>query len=215
MPMSANRRKPARRLPVRLAIPLLVLCGLGASPGQAEHAATLDSPYREVTEVAPPGYDNDLLGDTLCLPAERRMGHQTPFEAWRARTATGSDQERVIGVVLPVVTGRGYHGDISLVVGIDAEGAITGARVTDHHETQGLGDAIETRRSDWIRQFDGRSLDDPAGGWALRGDGGEFDGLSGATVTARAVVSAVHQALCYFDLHRERLLAPDAERAAP
>ena len=71
-----------------------------------------------------------------------------------------------------------------------------------------LGDAIEARKSDWILAFEGRSLDDPgADGWAVRKDGGAFDAFTGATITPRAVVAAVHEGLRYFRVHSGEMLA--------
>ncbi|MDO8696593.1 MAG: FMN-binding protein, partial [Pseudomonas sp.] len=50
---------------------------------------------------------------------------------------------------------------------------------------------------------------DPAeSGWAVKKDQGQFDQFAGATITPRAVVKAVHQALRYFDAHQRELLSP-------
>ena len=76
----------------------------------------------------------------------------------------------------------------------------------------GLGDGIEAERSNWIRGFDGRSLDDPrAAGWTVRRDGGEFDQFTGATITPRAIVQAVHTALQYHEKNRKALYETPAE----
>ena len=99
-----------------------------------------------------------------------------------------------------VVSARdGYSGAIRLLVGVDASGAVTGIHVLEHRETPGLGDLVETGKSDWARQFTGRSLGNPvSAGWAVRRDGGEFDQLTGATITPRAIVKAVRETLEYF-----------------
>lgn len=103
-----------------------------------------------------------------------------------------------------VVSARdGYAGAIRILVGIDVDGAVTGVHVLAHRETPGLGDRVESSKSDWARQFDGRSLSDPqADGWKIRRDGGDFDQLTGATVTPRAIVKAVKETLLYFDTNR-------------
>ncbi len=109
---------------------------------------------------------------------------------------------------IPVVAPDGYSGDIRLLVGILANGELAGVRVLNHRETPGLGDAIETRRSDWIRQFAGLSLDaPPANAWTVRKDGGEFDQFAGATITPRAVIKAVRQALVFFEQNQAILFA--------
>jgi electron transport complex protein RnfG len=77
-------------------------------------------------------------------------------------------------------------------------------RVISHSETPGLGDRIESRRSNWAQQFRGTSLDDPeTKRWAVKKDGGIFDQFTGATITPRIIVKAVHKALTHVELHPE------------
>ena len=47
----------------------------------------------------------------------------------------------------------------------------------------------------------------------MRRDEGVFDQFTGATITARAVVSAVRDALLYFEAHRDELFAAPAGSA--
>ena len=164
------------------------------------------SRLREVATVAPAGHDDRLLDHVLTRPAAPAFGFEAPGTLWQAR-----DGERVLGVVVPVTAPEGYSGDIALVVGLDAAGTITGVRVTEHRETPGLGDRIEARKGDWIEQFTGHSLaNPPAGGWAVGQDGGGIDALTGATITSRAVVAAVHRTLQWFEAQPASLLAtPD------
>lgn len=117
----------------------------------------------------------------------------------------------VNAVVLPVTAPNGYTGDIDLLVAIDRAGELLGVRVVAHQETPGLGDAIEADRSDWILQFDGRSLAMPAPEqWQVRKDGGDFDQLTGATITPRAVVAAVKASLTFYRDNQQWLLSlPD------
>ena len=109
-------------------------------------------------------------------------------------------------VVLAATAPDGYNAPIRLLVGIDLEGTVTGVRVISHRETPGLGDAIEIAKSSWIEQFVGASLSQP-NVWAVDKDGGTFDSLTGATVTPRAVVAAVHRTLEYYAMHRDALIA--------
>jgi electron transport complex protein RnfG len=149
-------------------------------------------------------FDNDLLADVVPVVDAELLGTPQALSAWRARR----DGE-VVAVVLEAVAPDGYSGPIRLLVGIAPDGHLLGVRVLEHRETPGLGDAIEADRSDWIHRFAGRSLrDPPPAGWRVRKDGGEFDQFTGATVTPRAVLGAVANALRYFERHREALLAP-------
>lgn len=108
-----------------------------------------------------------------------------------------------------VVSARdGYAGPIRFLVGIDVQGAVTGVHVLEHRETPGLGDRVESEKSDWVKQFDGRSLVDPTiKGWAIKRDGGRFDQLTGASVTPRAIVKAIKETLLYFDTYRDEIFS--------
>lgn len=93
---------------------------------------------------------------------------------------------------------------IRLLVGIDRDGRVTGVRVVSHKETPGLGDYIDIGKSDWIKGFDGQSLERPDA-WRVRKDGGQFDYMAGATITPRAVVAAVARTLAFFHDYRAEL----------
>ena len=84
--------------------------------------------------------------------------------------------------------------------------------VLAHRETPGLGDLIESGKTDWVRQFNGHSLTDPtAKYWKIKRDGGEFDQLTGASVTPRAVVKAIRETLEYFDANAIAVFAAAAD----
>jgi electron transport complex protein RnfG len=98
------------------------------------------------------------------------------------------------------VAPRGYNGDIELAMAVDRTGQITGLSVLTQHETPGFGAVIGELDSSWIDSFRGRSIENiQARGWQLRSDGGDIDGISGATITADAVVTGVFRALSYLE----------------
>jgi len=146
-------------------------------------------------------YDNDLLADTIQLAPDPLLGTDLESIAYRARK-----QDNPVAIVLSAIAPNGYNGSIYLLVGIKYDGSLAGVRVVKHRETPGLGDAVEERRSDWILDFTGKSLSNPKPKqWKVKRDGGDFDQFTGATITPRAVVNAVHSALLYFEQHRETL----------
>ena len=116
------------------------------------------------------------------------------------RAAIQGEQEiaKPVAAVLEATAPDGYSGAIQLLVGADFNGTVLGTRVTEHHETPGLGDKIELRLSDWITHFAGKKISgaDDAN-WAVKKDGGDFDQFTGATITPRAVVNAVKRAGLY------------------
>ena len=144
--------------------------------------------------LPPQELDNDLATDTMLLPPSPLLGTDEDSIVYRARRG-GEPVAAILNSVAP----NGYNGRIHLLVGIYVDGSLAGVRVVKHAETPGLGDAIEVRKSPWITGFDGKSLDDPnTERWRVKRDGGEFDQFTGATITPRAVVAAVRNALLYY-----------------
>lgn len=126
-----------------------------------------------------------------------------------------SDSEPV-AALFAVTAPDGYAGPVRILLGIDVNGTVTGLRILEHRETPGLGDKIEESKSDWVYQFNGRSLGDPdLEDWYIRRDGGEFDQLSGASVTPRAVINAVRETLLYFDANRDQIFTIDDSDKTP
>lgn len=153
------------------------------------------------TILLPDEYDNDLLDYQIMLDKDELLGTNEPSKAYLAYK-----NEKPVAVVLSPVAPNGYSGPINLLVGIYYNGTLAGVRVVKHRETPGLGDAVESQRSDWILGFNDKSLENPPPKkWKVKRDGGEFDQFTGATITPRAVVKAVHSALLYFQEHRKEL----------
>lgn len=158
-----------------------------------------------IAETLIPGsYDNNPLNDALTLLPHKLLGTDAPSQAWRARKGG-----QPVALVLEATAPDGYSGKINLLVGVGADGRITGVRVVSHKETPGLGDYIDIAKSKWIEIFNGKSLTQPSDtGWQVKKDGGQFDYMAGATITPRAVVKAVHHALEFVAAHRDTLFAP-------
>lgn len=155
-------------------------------------------------------HDNVLLDDTLTIINTPLLGTLEPVTVYRARKAG-----QPVALVITPVAPDGYSGIIKLLVGINVDGTLNGVRVVAHRETPGLGDAIDEKRSDWIHIFDNRSLQDPLlERWAVKKDGGDFDQLTGATITPRAVVKAIRQTLLYYRDNQDALFAPSAVEQA-
>ncbi|MDJ0738549.1 MAG: electron transport complex subunit RsxG [Gammaproteobacteria bacterium] len=144
-------------------------------------------------------HDNDLLANPLSVIDDAGL----PLTVYR-----GTVGLHVTALAWEIV-GKGYSGDIRLILGVNTAGEVLGVRVLSHAETPGLGDKIEVARDDWILGFDGLSLrDPPIERWKVDKDGGRFDAFSGATITPRAVVDAVRGGLEFFRRHRTALVNP-------
>jgi Na+-translocating ferredoxin:NAD+ oxidoreductase subunit G len=160
---------------------------------------------RALLEIIPrERHDNSMLDDTRPLAAgSHGLGLREDRQLYVARR-----NGQPVAVIVPVLARDGYSGDIELIVGVNADGSVAGVRVLNHRETPGLGDKVDLKKSDWILDFNGRALGDPAlPGWAVRKDGGVFDQFTGATITPRAAVAAVVRALQYVEGERASLFA--------
>ena len=88
-------------------------------------------------------------------------------------------------------SGKGYGGDVGLMVGINIEDEkLVGVGVTTHAETPGMGEKAKSDPS-FAAQFKGVLIDKPI---QVTNDGGVINAISGATITSRAVCTAATEA---------------------
>ena len=148
-----------------------------------------------IGQTLPPGsYDNIPAQSTFALPAAdaQRLNHSNQANVYIARK-----QGKTVAYVFEATAPNGYSGAIRLLVGVQRDGRVSGIRVVAHKETPGLGDYIDSKQSPWANQFtDKRLTSDDA--WKVKKDGGQFDYVTGATISARAVTGAVGEVLHYY-----------------
>lgn len=215
--MSAAREFTASGMAVRTAAILFVfviiftglLSGAYLWTKPAIEASAAEEKMKLVDEVLPRSeYDNNLLTDTVALPATPELGLAEPSTLYRARRGN-----QPAALIFETVAPDGYAGKIRLIVAIRANGEVAGVRVTQHKETPGLGDYIEVKKDrnkarPWITQFTGLSLAQVSDkDWKVKKDGGRIDYYAGATVTPRAVTKATLKAAHWAAANRDRLFA--------
>ena len=151
-------------------------------------------------------HDNALYADCTSV-SNPLLGTEKTHLVYRAKM-----QGQPTALVLETTAPDGYSGNIELVVGVDTNMKVLGVRAIDHKETPGLGDKIELAVSDWITSFSGKSFSmESLSAWQVKKDGGDFDQFTGATITPRAVVNAVKNALIFTAENQEHLFsAPNA-----
>ena len=148
-------------------------------------------------------YDNNLIASSMTIPMPHELPGNEPVLVYRALL-----KSKPAAALFVVTALDGFSGPIRLLVGVGDQGIVTATRVLSHRETPGLGDFIDSAKSDWIDQFADKSLSAPDRSlWALRRDGGDFDQVTGASVTSRAVVKAIHETLLYYEANRESVFA--------
>lgn len=198
------------RLTSTLALLFLAIVGIGTTylvqrsnaPQIAAEQRLIDS-QKLLDVLAINSYDNQPLEQPLAL-ADIVLPHSTLTGGYRATQAG-----RPVAVLLRSQS-QGYAGTIELLIAIDAQGKLLGVKSLKQNETPALGGHLGDWPNAWLGTFTGKSSDEPTDtGWALKKDQGQFDQIAGATITSRAAINAIHDALRYFDAHRTALLGSE------
>ena len=170
--------------------------------------ATIEKQMRAIRSVTGE-YTNDPLSEAYQVARDKgegqRFRHKEPTNEEQAKGEKKSEEVLTFYpakltndqqiTAISAYSDNGYSGRIELMVGIDENGAVRNIEVVSHLETPGLGSKIKDQ--DFIEQFIGKTADDFD--MRVTNDGGEVDGISGATISSRAFCEAVQQALDAFN----------------
>ena len=192
----------------RLIIVLTLICGVAAAALSQVYiltkepiaAAIREEKLKAIRKVLPE-YDNEPDRDVVSIVIGKdESGSDITKDYYIAK----KDGE-VVGVAFEASSREGYGGNVGLMVGVGLDGSIYGVEVVTHAETPGLGSKITEEK--FLTQFEGRSLDNTR--WSVKKDGGDIDQITGATISPRAVVSAIYPELENFNKVRDQVLSSD------
>ena len=91
---------------------------------------------------------------------------------------------------------KSFGGTLTMMVGLDADGAITGVEVTDSSDTPGVGS--KDTQPDYLAQYDGLTAltaQDVKKETVTTQDGSAFEYITGASVSGTAIHKGVYVAL--------------------
>lgn len=97
-----------------------------------------------------------------------------------------NEEKKTVGKILKK-TKRGYGGPIEVLIALDSENKVSGVKILSQFETPGLGTKIKEKN--FLVQFLGRTIDE----LKLKKDKGKIEGVTGATISSRAVLDAVRE----------------------
>jgi electron transport complex protein RnfG len=97
---------------------------------------------------------------------------------------------KVVAVATEGRSKNGYAGDVVLMVGMSADGKLVNYEVISATETPGLGTKIAANA--FKNPLKGRALD---GSWKVKKDGGEVDAVTAATISSRAALDCIRDAI--------------------
>lgn len=203
--------KASKTLTLAVLIALALLLAINTITKERIAKAQQDFLLSNLSAVLPDEeFDNDPI-DSMFQHIAPQLGTDRPLSVYPVYRSG-----QPLASVLELIAPDGYSGSIRILLGVYFSGEIIAARVVQHKETPGLGDDIEHRKSDWILQFNGQSIstksDDssqltPNQSWRMRRDGGQYDAITGATITSQAVVRAIHRALEWYDKNKDQVFA--------
>ena len=100
--------------------------------------------------------------------------------------------------------GKGYGGNVGLMVGIDMQdNKLMGVGVTTHAETPGMGAKAKSDPK-FVAQFKDLPIDKPI---KVTSDGGSINAIGGATITSRAVSNAATEASELYNKMKDQITA--------
>jgi len=145
---------------------------------------------KAIKSVLPTATVNDPLKDKVVL------GNRDIY--------VGKDQSgKFTGIALKSSSPAGYSGAIDIMVGVNsANDSVFKVVILSMTETPGLGAKISETK--FLKQFDGKNMNNSK--WKVKKDGGDIDQIAGATISPRAVTSAVYQALKFYTENKSKIL---------
>jgi electron transport complex protein RnfG len=151
-----------------------------------------------------PEYDNSPDTDIVTLDnGVDKKGKPVQVTFYRAR-----ESQQLVGTAFKVIAPDGYSGNIEVMVGVKPDEQINAIEILAHAETPGLGSKITEGGFKDI--FKGKGLDNAD--WRVKKDGGEFDQITGATISPRAVVGAVKKGLKFYRENQQKILVEGGQQ---
>ncbi len=144
-----------------------------------------------------PDFDNSPDADSVVLEnGVDKKGNPVQITFYRARK-----NNELVGTAFKMIAPEGYSGNIEIMIGVKPDQSINAIEILTHAETPGLGSKIA---EGWFKEmFRGKSLENAD--WRVKKDGGEFDQISGATISPRAVVGALKAGLEFYRDNSQRI----------
>lgn len=150
-----------------------------------------------------------VLPDFDNVPGEESVVFRSALD-WPIKYYRAKKDGKVVGYAGEVVTPEGFSGDVTVMVGLELDGAVRTVIVTANSETPGLGTAVTDRKVQktiveilkgaeaaeglapniYLDWYDSKKAGESR--WPIIKDGEKINGKTGATITSAAIGGAVH-----------------------
>ena len=168
----------------------LALAGVHSATKEPIEKQLLQSVKGPAVKAVLTDFDNDPINDNFKLPAGKDKKGRDVFQT----VFPGKKGGQVTALALDG-SGKGFDGEIGVMVGIAPDGTLTGIAIMKHTETPGIGSRITDPK--FTEQFKGKTVDDPT----------SVDGVTGASYSTKGVFAAVTAAVDYYKNNKQELLA--------
>lgn len=168
--------------------------GITKGPIAAAQENTKQEAFRTVLPEAAEFTADDSFDADAALDLLKENGYSSDEIT---EVAEGKDESgAVVGYVINVTSHEAYDGNLSLSVGIAADGTVKGVEMLSISETAGLG--MKADESEFKDQFKDKNVESFS--YTKSGESGDnmIDAITGATITTNSVTNAVNSALVYF-----------------
>lgn len=161
-------------------VALLVICLVATALLAGSNVLT-------ASKIAENAVQTEIKSRKLVLPAGETYSDVITAENGVTYCIGSDAQGNEVGYVF-TAGAKGYGGTVTVMVGLDSEGAVTGIEILSHSETPGLG--ANATKDDFKGRFIGKSgvltVDKNSN------DGQNIQAITAATITSKAVVGAVN-----------------------
>lgn len=145
-------------------------------------------------KIAQNAVEKENSSRMVVLPEGEHFGEVTALENGLTWCEGKDSNDKTVGYVF-TSSAKGYGGAIGVMVGMDTEGVITGIEILSHAETPGLG--ANATGDGFKSNFVGKS-----GTLTVNknsNDGQNVQAITAATITSKAVTSAVNAVIAEFE----------------
>ncbi len=145
-------------------------------------------------KIAQNAVEKENSSRMIVLPEGKQFGEVTTLESGITYCEGKDDSGNSAGYVF-TSSAKGYGGAIGVMIGVDTEGVITGIEILSHAETPGLGANAtgEKFKGNFVGKSGVLTVDKNSN------DGQNIQAITAATITSKAVTSAVNAALTEFE----------------
>jgi electron transport complex protein RnfG len=170
---------------IRLVLVLTLICSVSSALLAAVYGKTKD-PIAAALERRTASSAAKVMPPGLAAPEKRVVDGVRFFVAKR--------EGKLAAVAVEGRSRNGYGGDVALMVGLGADGKLVNYEVVQASETPGLGTKMTS--SAFKAPLLGKSLTSP---WKVKKDGGEVDAITAATISSRAALECIRDAVAKYE----------------